>query len=108
MRNSKYSKFSALPDARRCRLLNSGQSRQYVAGACLQKSMVSSAGLRMEETCPSVAVESRRGLQDVAGEVWLRAVAQVFPIVKQFEAVGLVDARRECGAAYCPGKIVVE
>jgi oxygen-independent coproporphyrinogen III oxidase len=64
-----------------------------VGGAALQRSSVALANAL--EECFFLGLRLNRGvdLRDVADKFGCEAVAQVFPIVKQLEAVGLVDAR---------------
>ncbi len=98
--------YSALPDAEAVRFSTADSLDKYVGGAPLQKSMVSSANA-LEETF-FLGLRLNRGvdLRDVAEKFGCEAVAQVFPIVKQFEAVGLVDARENVVRLTAPGRLL--
>ena len=85
--------FSSTPAAEAVRFSTADSLDKYVGGAALQRSSVALANAL--EECFFLGLRLNRGvdLRDVADKFGCEAVAQVFPIVKQLEAVGLVDAR---------------
>jgi oxygen-independent coproporphyrinogen-3 oxidase len=85
--------FSATPEAEAVRFSTADSLDKYVGGAALQKSSVSQANALEESFFLGLRLNRGVDLRDVADKFGCEAVAQVFLIVKQLEADGLVDAR---------------
>ena len=85
--------FSSLPNAEAVRFSTADSLDKYVAAVHLQKSVVSAASA-LEETF-FLGLRLNRGvdLRHVAERFGCEAVAQIFPVIKQLESDGLVDAR---------------
>jgi oxygen-independent coproporphyrinogen-3 oxidase len=85
--------LSASPDVDAVRFSTADSPDKYAAGAALKKSSVSSANAL--EECFFLGLRLNRGvdLRAIADKFGCEAVSQAFPIVKQLEADGLVDAR---------------
>jgi oxygen-independent coproporphyrinogen-3 oxidase len=85
--------LSASPDVDAVRFSTADSLDKYVVGAALKKSSVSSANAL--EECFFLGLRLNRGvdLRAIADKFGCEAVSQAFPIVKQLEADGLVDAR---------------
>ena len=98
--------FSGSPEAEAVRFSTADSLDKYVGGPALQKSSVSRANAL--EECFFLGLRLNRGvdLRDVADKFGCEAVAQVFPIVKQFEAVGLVDARKNVVQLTARGRLL--
>ena len=85
---------SSTPDSETVRFSTPDSIEKYVSGADLQRTIVTRANALEESFFLGMRLNRGIDLREVADKFGCEAVAQVFPMIKQLESDGLLDASR--------------